>query len=33
MPDEDLIDAVAQSYRLVVTKLPRKHRPVGCDLV
>ena len=31
IPDEDLLDAVDESYRLVVAKLPRKHRPVGWD--
>ncbi|WP_193613879.1 MmcQ/YjbR family DNA-binding protein [Nocardioides lijunqiniae] len=31
IPDEDLIDAVDESYRLVVAKLPRKHRPEGWE--
>lgn len=31
IPDEELHDAVAESYRLVVGKLARKHRPPGWD--
>lgn len=31
IPDEDLLDAVDESYRLVVTNLPVKHRPDGWD--
>jgi predicted DNA-binding protein (MmcQ/YjbR family) len=31
IPDEDLLDAVDESYRLVVEKLPRKHRPAGWE--
>jgi predicted DNA-binding protein (MmcQ/YjbR family) len=31
IPDEDLLDAVDESYRLVVAKLPRRHRPEGWD--
>ncbi|GEP32670.1 hypothetical protein NSZ01_04380 [Nocardioides szechwanensis] len=31
IPDEDLLDAVDESYRLVVAKLPKKHRPDGWD--
>ena len=29
IPDEDLLDAVDESYRLVVSKLPKKHQPPG----
>jgi predicted DNA-binding protein (MmcQ/YjbR family) len=31
IPDDDLLDAVDDSYRLVVERLPRKHRPPGWD--
>jgi predicted DNA-binding protein (MmcQ/YjbR family) len=31
IPDEEILDAVEQSYRLVVTGLPKKHRPAGWD--
>lgn len=31
IPDEELLEAVDESYRLVVTGLPRKHRPEGWD--
>jgi predicted DNA-binding protein (MmcQ/YjbR family) len=31
IPDEDLLEAVDESYRLVVARLPRKHRPDGWD--
>jgi predicted DNA-binding protein (MmcQ/YjbR family) len=31
IPDDELIEAVDESYRLVVSKLPRKHRPEGWD--
>jgi predicted DNA-binding protein (MmcQ/YjbR family) len=31
IPDEDLLDAVDESYRLVVAKLPKRHRPDGWD--
>jgi predicted DNA-binding protein (MmcQ/YjbR family) len=31
IPDEELLEAVDESYRLVVAKLPRKHRPEGWD--
>ena len=30
--DDELLEAVDESYRLVVSKLPRKHRPDGWDL-
>ncbi|MBA8803728.1 putative DNA-binding protein (MmcQ/YjbR family) [Nocardioides ginsengisegetis] len=31
IPDDELCEAVDESYRLVVSKLPRKHRPAGWD--
>jgi len=31
IPDDELIEAVDESYRLVVAKLPRKDRPEGWD--
>lgn len=31
IPDDELLDAVDESYRLVVSKLPKKHRPEGWD--
>jgi predicted DNA-binding protein (MmcQ/YjbR family) len=31
IPDEDLLDAVDGSYRLVVAKLPSRLRPPGAD--
>jgi predicted DNA-binding protein (MmcQ/YjbR family) len=31
IPDEDLRDAIDTSYELVVSKLPRKHRPEGWE--
>ena len=31
IPDDELLEAIDESYRLVVTKLPRKHRPAGWD--
>ena len=31
IPDEDLKDAVDESYRLVVSKLPKRDRPSGWD--
>jgi predicted DNA-binding protein (MmcQ/YjbR family) len=31
IPDDDLLEAVDESYRLVVGKLPKKHRPEGWD--
>jgi predicted DNA-binding protein (MmcQ/YjbR family) len=33
IPDDELLEAVDESYRLVVAKLPRKHRPEGWDAV
>ena len=29
IPDDELVEAVEESYRLVVSKLPKKDRPVG----
>ena len=31
IPDEELIEAVEESYRLVVSRLPRKDRPADWD--
>lgn len=31
IPDDELLEGVDESYRLVVSKLPRKHRPDGWD--
>lgn len=31
IPDDELLDAVDESYRLVVAKLPRSLRPAGWD--
>jgi len=31
IPDDDIRDAVDTSYELVVSKLPKKHRPEGWD--
>ena len=31
IPDDELLEAVDESYRLVVSKLPKKHRPAGWD--
>ena len=31
IPDEELLEAVDESYRLVVKKLSKKHRPEGWD--
>ena len=33
IPDDELLEAVDESYRLVVSKMPKKHRPVGWDAV
>jgi predicted DNA-binding protein (MmcQ/YjbR family) len=33
IPDDDLLDAVDESYRLIVGKLPRRDRPEGWDAV
>jgi predicted DNA-binding protein (MmcQ/YjbR family) len=33
IPDEELLEAIDESYRLVVAKLPKKHRPPGWELV
>jgi len=31
IPDDELLDAVDESYRLVVTKIAKKHRPTGWE--
>ncbi len=31
IPDEEILDAVDTSYELVVSRLPKKHRPEGWD--
>jgi predicted DNA-binding protein (MmcQ/YjbR family) len=31
VPDDELLEAVDESYRLVVGKMPKKDRPVGWD--
>jgi predicted DNA-binding protein (MmcQ/YjbR family) len=31
--DEEIVEAVEESYRLVVTGLPKKHRPAGWETV
>ena len=31
IPDEELVEAVEESYRLVVSRLPRKDRPADWD--
>jgi predicted DNA-binding protein (MmcQ/YjbR family) len=31
IPDEEILEAVDESYALVVSKLPRKHRPDGWE--
>jgi predicted DNA-binding protein (MmcQ/YjbR family) len=31
IPDEELLEAVDDSYRMIVAKLPKKHRPDGWD--
>ena len=31
IPDEELLEAIDESYRLVVAKLTKKHRPDGWD--
>jgi predicted DNA-binding protein (MmcQ/YjbR family) len=33
IPSEELVEAVEQSYRLVVSGLPKKHRPPGWETV
>ena len=32
IPDEEIREAVDESYGFVVAKLPKKHRPVGWDV-
>ena len=31
IPDDEILEAVDESYRLVVSKLPAKQRPPGWD--
>jgi predicted DNA-binding protein (MmcQ/YjbR family) len=31
IPDDEVLEAVDESYRLVVGKLPKKHRPEGWE--
>ena len=31
IPDDEILEAVDESYALVVSKLPKKHRPEGWD--
>ena len=31
IPDDDLEEAVDESYRLVISKLPKRDRPAGWD--
>jgi predicted DNA-binding protein (MmcQ/YjbR family) len=33
IPDEELVDAVEESYRLVVSRLPKRDRPDGWEAV
>jgi predicted DNA-binding protein (MmcQ/YjbR family) len=33
IPDDEIVEAVAESYRLVVSRLPRSLRPDGWDTV
>ncbi len=33
IPDDELLEAVEESYRLVVSRLPRRDRPEGWDSV
>jgi predicted DNA-binding protein (MmcQ/YjbR family) len=33
IPAEEILEAVEESYRLVVAGLPKKHRPAGCETV
>jgi predicted DNA-binding protein (MmcQ/YjbR family) len=33
IPDEEIVEAVEESYRLVVQGLPQKHRPAGWETV
>jgi len=32
IPEDEIVEAIEESYRLVVSKLPKKHRPDGWDL-
>jgi predicted DNA-binding protein (MmcQ/YjbR family) len=31
IPDEELVEAIEESYRMVVSRLPRKDRPAGWE--
>ena len=31
IPDDEIFEAVDESYRLVVSRLPKKHRPTGWE--
>jgi predicted DNA-binding protein (MmcQ/YjbR family) len=31
IPDDELLEAVDESYRMVVAKLPRRHQPEGWE--
>ena len=31
IPDDELLEAIDESYRLVVSRLPKKHRPPGWE--
>ena len=31
IPDDEILEAVDESYRLVVSRLPKKHRPTGWE--
>ncbi len=31
IPDDEILEAVDESYRLVVSRLPKKHRPPGWE--
>ena len=33
IPDDEILEAVEESYRLVVAGLPKKHRPAGWETV
>jgi len=33
IPDDEILEAIDESYRRVVAKLPKKHRPPGWDEV
>ena len=31
IPDDEILEAIDESYRLVVSRLPKKHRPPGWE--